>query len=88
MSRKEKFLRKCISCNAFKEKSDLIKITKKFDSEDVIVMPDSSVTGRSVYICKNKNCVDIAIKKMKMEKFLKKKVNPDVKENIRTVLEH
>lgn len=87
MSRKDRFLRKCISCDEFKKKDELIRIVRKFDTHDIVVNPNTKIFGRSAYICKNSDCVENAFKKLKISKFLKKKVDPDVKEKIKTVLE-
>lgn len=87
MSRKDKFLRKCIGCDQFKKKIELIRIMKENITTDIIVNPSTKTFGRSVYICNDSNCVENAFKKMKISKFLKKKVDLDVKEKIKTVLE-
>ena len=86
MPRKDKFLRKCVSCSAFKSKDEMIKITKESKSGEIIPCPSSSVYGRSVYICSDKACVDEAFKKMKIAKFLKGNISEDIKEKISTVL--
>jgi predicted RNA-binding protein YlxR (DUF448 family) len=87
MPRKDKFLRKCISCSVFKPKDDLIKITKEAKSGDIIVLPSSNIYGRSVYLCPDKSCIDEAFKKRKIEKFIKANVSQVIKEKISTVLE-
>lgn len=87
MTRQDKFLRKCIGCDQFKEKIELIRIMNESNTTNIIVDPESNVFGRSVYICKNLDCVENAFKKMKISKFLKKKVDIEVKEKIKTVLE-
>lgn len=86
MPRKDKFLRKCISCSAFKPKDELIKITKDSDSGNIFISPGSNIYGRSVYICRDKSCVDEAFKKMKIARFLKTNVSQEIKEKISTVL--
>lgn len=86
MSLSKKFLRRCISCGAYRMKSDLIKITAEHNTGEIFVNPDSSVFGRSCYICKDKNCTKEAFHKMKISKVLKKNVNLKIKEKIMTVL--
>lgn len=88
MSRKDKFLRKCVGCDQFKEKIELIRVMSETSSSNIIVNPNNNTFGRSVYVCKNLNCIENAFKKMKISKFLKKKVDVDVKEKIKTVLEN
>lgn len=87
MSRKDKFLRKCISCGSFLPKEKLIRITKNFVNKEIIINSDNKIFGRSIYICKNNECISDAFKKMKISKFLKCNVSQDVKEKIKTVLE-
>ena len=62
--------RLCISCRTTKEKGDMIKITRIKDGE-IIISPNSKQTGYSAYICKNKVCIDNAVKRNKLEKALK-----------------
>ena len=55
--------RKCIACGEIKSREELIKITKEYKSGDIVVQPNSKTFGRSVYLCYNKNCINMAIKK-------------------------
>lgn len=65
--------RKCIACNEIKNTDELIKITRDFNSCEIIVNPDNFTFGRSFYICKNENCVENAFKKNKIFKIMKTK---------------
>ena len=56
-------IRKCISCGAYKKRSELIKITKEKISGNIVTEPDSKTFGRSVYLCYNENCINTALKK-------------------------
>ena len=67
--------RKCIACGEIKPKSELIKITKEHTSGDVVIEPDSKTFGRSVYLCYNKDCINMAFKKNKINKMLKTGAN-------------
>ena len=40
-------------------------------SGNVILMPDSKIFGRSVYLCYNQSCIDNAFKKNRINKLLK-----------------
>ena len=68
-------LRKCITCGSFKQRKDLIKITKETDSGEIIINPNSKIFGRSVYLCYNQSCIDNAFKKNKINKALKTSAN-------------
>ncbi len=63
-------LRKCIGCNEFKERNELIKLTKIKNGE-VIINPNSKTFGRSAYLCYNQSCIESAFKKSKLNKALK-----------------
>ena len=66
-------------------RNELIKITKT--QNGVFIMPELSVSGRSAYICKNKDCIKTALKKDKIFKILKIEPLNSLKEKISTVLE-
>ena len=68
--------RKCISCSEVKAREDLIKITKEYSSGNIVIQPDSKTFGRSVYLCYNENCINIAFKKNRINKMLK--TNADI----------
>ena len=87
MRKNQKFqMRKCCGCGIETNKENLIKITRNKNRE-VRVNPDSKFTGRSVYICKCNECIQKALKKGKLIKILKSKIDETVKEKIRAVLE-
>lgn len=86
MSSDKKFLRKCIGCGKYAEKKDLIKITSVKNEDEVFINPDDKHFGRSCYVCKEEKCVDMAFKKSKISKILRKNVENSLKEKIITVL--
>ena len=63
--------RRCVSCWQVKNRDELIKITAKNDDGKVIVNPNSTTFGRSVYLCYNKACIETAFKKNKIGNELK-----------------
>ena len=69
--------RKCISCGEIKPRKELIKITKEHLSGNIVIQPDSKTFGRSVYLCYNEDCIDMAFKKNKINKMLKTSANID-----------
>ncbi|MDD3237649.1 MAG: YlxR family protein [Candidatus Gastranaerophilales bacterium] len=85
MSRKDKFLRKCISCGDFHPKNELIKITKNTNGE-IVLNPGNDFVGRSVYICKNLACIENSFKKNRIQKNIRANVTLELNEIIRTVL--
>ena len=81
MKSDKKFKRRCVACSQYKKKNDLIKITKTKEG-DIILNPTNFEHGRSVYICKSKECLDIAIGNKKLNKALKKVIPREILEQI------
>ena len=46
--------RKCIACRKTINRDNLIKITKDFKTNEIILSPKKTDFGRSAYICRNK----------------------------------
>ena len=79
-------LRKCVGCGRLLPQDDLIKITHDKSLDEVFINPDDKHFGRSCYVCKEEKCVDMAFKKSKISKILRKNVENSLKEKIITVL--
>ena len=60
--------RKCIACRKTINRDNLIKITKDFKTEEIILSPEKNNFGRSAYICKNQDCINEAFKKDRLSK--------------------
>lgn len=87
MKQDKKFLRQCVFCRTYKSKEDLIRITKSQDGS-IKINNDGDIEGRSVYICKNAECVQNALKKKKIEGSLKSNLPESIKEELSTVLKN
>jgi len=81
-------LRKCMGCNEYKETSHLIRIMKDHKTKKIIINPDSSHFGRSSYLCYNKNCVENAIKRKRIQKTLKSEISTETIEQIKKLTEN
>lgn len=62
--------RKCRGCFETKNRDDLIKITK-LQNGTLKINPNSKEIGRSVYVCKNIDCIKQMIKKKGIKSALK-----------------
>ena len=62
--------RKCVGCGEFKPRENLIRIMKT-DKDGLVVNPNSKTFGRSAYLCYNQSCIELALKKSKLNKALK-----------------
>ncbi len=62
-------LRKCTGCNEMKPKKELMRVLK--DSEDNICIDTTGrKNGRGAYVCKNKECLNKAIKTKALNRSL------------------
>lgn len=84
----KKFLRQCASCRTIKNKSDLIRITKDVETQTVKINQTGEIQGRSVYICKNSECVEKALKKNRIDVLLKGKSPENIKDELYAVLKN
>jgi predicted RNA-binding protein YlxR (DUF448 family) len=71
--------RKCAGCGGLKNKTELIKITRRHDTGEALIARDTKTFGRSVYLCYNTECVEAAFKKNKLQKALRMPVSPELK---------
>lgn len=71
--------RKCQACNEIVAAEKLHKITRNL-SRDIELNPSSDFFGRSVYICKNPQCIKQAIKKRRISRGLKVSNNEKITE--------
>ena len=71
-------LRKCISCGEYKEKEQLIKITKEHNTGDLVINPNCKIFGRSAYLCYNQSCIENALKKSRINRALKTNAQIDI----------
>lgn len=86
MKKDKKFKRQCCFCKSVKSKSELIRITKDSRTEEILINYDNKIQGRSVYICKNIDCVQNALKKKRIEGSLKSSLEENIKQELYTVL--
>ena len=71
--------RKCVGCGEIKNRKELIKITKEHSTNTLVINGNSKIFGRSAYLCYNNTCIEIALKKNKLQKTLKTTVSQDLK---------
>ena len=65
--------RTCVGCNTVKAKNELIRIV---DTPDGLRLDGTGkMSGRGVYICPNKECLDMAWKKNGIKRSLRKNID-------------
>ncbi|MBQ0040610.1 MAG: YlxR family protein [Clostridiales bacterium] len=75
-------MRRCIACYTSYPQNEL----QRFTLVDGEIVPDTDGKndGRGFYLCKKRECLDVAIKKKAFNRICKKNVDPDT---IRQVVE-
>lgn len=79
-------MRKCIACGVQKPKKELIRVVKNKENE-VSVDFTGKANGRGAYICNDKSCFDLAIKKNAFNRALETKIEDDVFEKLKERLD-
>jgi len=86
MEVKELPLRKCVSCGQMLPKNQLFRLVKT--PEGVQLDKSYKAQGRGAYICRNKSCLDAALKKKSLNRSLRQAVNEEVFNILYTELEN
>lgn len=69
--------RKCLGCNAMKEKKELIKVVCNKEGE-AFVDKTGKLPGRGAYVCNNQICLSKAQKARRFERALDKNDLSDI----------
>lgn len=77
--------RQCVACRNRFLKENLLRISN--GSAGLIIDDKKKINGRGVYICKNNDCVNLAIKKKSLNRAFKTDISNDVYENLRGYIE-
>ena len=81
-----KFKRMCSICREYKEKEDLIRITKDYKTGELKINTENIFHGRSVYVCKNQECIKKFTKNKKSLYALKSEMCENIRDFLDTVL--
>ena len=77
--------RTCIGCNSKKDKKELLRIVKNKNGEINIDLT-SKMDGRGIYICRNEECLNKAIKNKKISRTFEMEIENSIYENIRKTI--
>ena len=78
--------RTCIVCRSQKNKNELLRIVKNKENQ-IKVDEIGKESGRGAYICYDMNCLEKAQKSKKLEKALEIKIDNEIYEEIKKVIE-
>ena len=88
MKEERKFKRQCNCCREYKTKEELIRITKDYKTGEYLLNNKNSVQGRSIYLCKNENCIKNFLKNKKKLRSLGAQTCKNIEEILDTVLKN
>ena len=78
--------RTCTVCRTQKNKNELLRIVK--NKENIIKVDENGKEqGRGAYICYDMDCLEKTIKTKKLEKALEIKINSEIYEQIKDIIE-
>ncbi|MEM0951882.1 MAG: YlxR family protein [Cyanobacteria bacterium P01_H01_bin.74] len=82
--------RRCIACRQLFPKMLLLQLTAKcmpYTKQIVFSLNHNpEYQGRSAYVCKTKECLEISLKARKFERSLKRKIPGDIVEALNVML--
>lgn len=67
----------CVSCHTMKNKKDLIRIVVSKDGETSLDSTGKK-SGRGAYVCRNRRCLENAIKEHKIERGLRAQTDQSI----------
>ena len=67
-------LRRCVACRELMDRQNLLKVTRDF--QDGVVLTGGM--GRSAYLCPSETCLEIALKRKRLQKSLRCQVNESI----------
>lgn len=77
--------RTCMGCNIKKDKKELVRLVLNKNGE-FFLDKTGKAEGRGIYLCKNIECLEKAVKSKRLEKAFNVKINDNLYENIRGVI--
>ena len=77
--------RTCIGCREVKPKKELLRIVKSSE-QDISIDTTGKKNGRGAYICKNENCLDMAIKNKRLSREFEMAIPQELYDSLREQL--
>jgi len=80
-------LRQCIGCGEIKGKKEMMRVLKTTD-DTICLDVTGKMNGRGAYLCKQKECLEKAIKSKGLERSFKMPIPKEVYENLKEEFDH
>jgi predicted RNA-binding protein YlxR (DUF448 family) len=74
--------RMCVGCQDLKNKKELLRVVRTPEDE-VILDVTGKKSGRGAYVCCNEQCLSKAFKEKRLERALKRVIEPQIYEQLR-----
>ena len=68
----------CVACRTMRPTDELIRFVRDFETGEVMMDADKKRFGRGAYICRNLECIRLAVKKKGLERHFKHPVSAQV----------
>ena len=80
-------LRRCLGCYESKPKNELYRIVKTTEGE-ILLDKTGKKNGRGAYICSDKDCLEKAIKSIRLEKEFDPQISDEIYDELRNIIEN
>lgn len=78
--------RMCVGCRLMKNKKELIRVVRTPDG-NIELDETGKKSGRGAYICRDANCLAMAVKGKRLQKALEHEIEADIIDTIRVKLQ-
>lgn len=85
MSEKRIPLRKCVGCGEMIGKKGALRVVKNKEG-NIFIDLKGKEPGRGAYICRDVNCLELAVKGKKLERSLKCRIPDEIYESVKKEL--
>ena len=72
--------RRCVACRESKQQQDMIRVCKINDTMQIDTQ--NKLGGRGAYVCKNKDCIELTIKKRLFNRSFKSNLDVQIYEKL------
>ena len=72
--------RKCVACRNCKQQNEMLRIARI--NNEYVIGKNNTLGGRGAYVCRNKDCVDLTIKKRLLNKSFKTNLENQIYEKL------
>ncbi|MBE3596054.1 MAG: YlxR family protein [Hydrogenibacillus sp.] len=79
-------IRRCVACGNQRPKRELVRVVRTPEGE-IVLDPTGRKNGRGAYVCPERNCFEVAIKKKQFQRALEVEFTPEIVERLRAAWE-